>query len=131
MKTQLTNIALEGTCSGDVVGGLLSWTGENLQALLFLQKGGIMPALQNIPKRPERPPVYLISQGGEIIENPTTAQITDEIDMTVMAPIRVIYELFMGDNGGDDFMSHPKGVGAVANTLFSTLERWDQLSKYL
>jgi len=37
MKTKL-NIALEGTCSGDVVGGLLSWTGENLQALLFLNK---------------------------------------------------------------------------------------------
>jgi len=29
------NIALEGTCSGDVAGGLLSWTGESLQALLF------------------------------------------------------------------------------------------------
>jgi len=38
MKTKL-NIALEGTCSGDVVGGLLSWTVESLQALLFL-KGG-------------------------------------------------------------------------------------------
>jgi len=37
MKTKL-NIALEGTCSGDVVGGLLLWTGENLQALLFLRK---------------------------------------------------------------------------------------------
>jgi hypothetical protein len=40
MKNQLSNIALEGTCSGDVVGGLLSWTGESLQALLFL-KGGL------------------------------------------------------------------------------------------
>ena len=41
MKTKSKNIALEGTCSGDVVGGL-SWTGENLQALLFfadMQKG--------------------------------------------------------------------------------------------
>ena len=35
MKTQLTNIALEGTYNGDVVGGLLLWTVENLQALLF------------------------------------------------------------------------------------------------
>jgi len=26
MKCQLSNIALEGTCSGDVVGGLLLWT---------------------------------------------------------------------------------------------------------
>ncbi len=34
MKTK-TNIALEGTCNGDVVGGL-SWTGENLQAFLFI-----------------------------------------------------------------------------------------------
>ena len=40
MKTK-SNIALEGTCSGNVAGGLLLWTGENLQALLFL-KGGYM-----------------------------------------------------------------------------------------
>jgi hypothetical protein len=90
-----------------------------------------MQEFQNLPKRPEKPPVYLISQGGEIVENPTSGQIADEISMTVMAPIRVIYELFMGDNGGDDFMAYPKGVGAVANTLFSALERWDQLSRYI
>jgi len=42
MKTKLENIALEGTCNGDIAGGLLSWTGENLQALLFLKGGGIM-----------------------------------------------------------------------------------------
>ena len=129
MKTHLSNIALEGTCNGDVVGGLLSWTGESLQALLFL-KGGTM-GLQSLPERPPRPPVYLISQGGEIVENPTSAQITDEINMVVMAPIRVIYELAMGNNGGDDFMAYPKGVGAVANTLVSVLERWEQLSNYL
>jgi hypothetical protein len=35
MKTQSNNIMPEGTCSGDVVGGLLLWTGESLQALLF------------------------------------------------------------------------------------------------
>ena len=35
MKNQLSNIALEGTCNGNVVGGLLLWTGESLQALLF------------------------------------------------------------------------------------------------
>jgi hypothetical protein len=42
MKNQLSNIAPEGTCSGDVAGGLLLWTGESLQALLFLRelKGG-------------------------------------------------------------------------------------------
>jgi hypothetical protein len=40
MKTKLKNIALEGTCSGDVVGGLLLWAEVNLQALLFLEKGG-------------------------------------------------------------------------------------------
>jgi hypothetical protein len=33
MKKQLSNIAPEGTYNGDVVGGLLLWTGENLQAL--------------------------------------------------------------------------------------------------
>ena len=35
MKNQILYIALEGTCNGDVVGGLLLWTVENLQALLF------------------------------------------------------------------------------------------------
>jgi len=34
MKTKL-NIALEGTCSGDVVGGLLSWTGEAFRRFCF------------------------------------------------------------------------------------------------
>jgi hypothetical protein len=36
MKTSCENIALEGTHDCEVMGGLLSWTGENLQALLFL-----------------------------------------------------------------------------------------------
>jgi hypothetical protein len=31
------SIALEGTCSGDVVGGLLLWTGESLQAFFILE----------------------------------------------------------------------------------------------
>ena len=35
MKNSFKNIVLEGTRSGDVVGGLLLWTGENLQALLI------------------------------------------------------------------------------------------------
>lgn len=35
MKSQISNITPEGTRNGDVVGGLLLWTGENLQALLF------------------------------------------------------------------------------------------------
>jgi len=39
MKNSLSNIALEGTCSGDVAGGLLLWTGENLQALYIKGKG--------------------------------------------------------------------------------------------
>ncbi|HUT44568.1 MAG TPA: hypothetical protein VMW95_09540 [Desulfobacterales bacterium] len=41
MKNKSKNIALEGTRSGDVVGGLLSWTGENLQALLFFPERGL------------------------------------------------------------------------------------------
>jgi hypothetical protein len=36
MKNELSNITLEGTRSDDVVGGLLLWTGESLQAFLFL-----------------------------------------------------------------------------------------------
>jgi hypothetical protein len=38
MKNQLTNIALEGTRSGDVVGGLYREPRENLQALLFWKR---------------------------------------------------------------------------------------------
>jgi len=58
MKTK-SNIALEGTFNGDVIGGLLLWTGEYLQALLFFKaqdrppepKTGIpirLPGLNNI-----------------------------------------------------------------------------------
>ena len=39
MKNQISNIALEGICNGDVVGGLSLWTGENLRALLFGKVG--------------------------------------------------------------------------------------------
>jgi len=39
MNKQFSNIAPEGTRSGDVVGGLLLWTGEILQALLFFKRG--------------------------------------------------------------------------------------------
>jgi len=35
MKNQTSKIAIEGTCNGDFVGGLLLWTGESLLALLF------------------------------------------------------------------------------------------------
>jgi len=37
MKNQLLNKALEGTCNGDVVGGLLLWAGESLQALFIIK----------------------------------------------------------------------------------------------
>ena len=89
-----------------------------------------MEAIQNLPKRPKRPPVYLISEGGKIVENPSSTQIIDEISMVVMPPIRVLYELFMG-NPDDELMVNPRATGAVANTLFSALERWEQLSGYL
>jgi hypothetical protein len=39
MKTQISNIALEGTRSGDVVGGLLLWAVESLQAPFFAERG--------------------------------------------------------------------------------------------
>jgi len=43
MKTK-SNIALEGTFNGDVVGGLLLWAGENLQPFLFLLKSEALRA---------------------------------------------------------------------------------------
>jgi hypothetical protein len=53
MKTQLSNIALGGTCSGDVVGGLLSWTEGILQALLFLKGGNHRPEKERAARRRE------------------------------------------------------------------------------
>ena len=44
MKTK-TNIALEGTCNGDVVGGLYRKPRENLQALLFGKRGLRIPVM--------------------------------------------------------------------------------------
>jgi len=38
MKNHLSNIAPEGTHIREVMGGLLLWTGENLQALLFFME---------------------------------------------------------------------------------------------
>jgi len=42
MKTKL-NIALEGTFNGDVIGGLLLWAAEYLQALLFFKAQDRLP----------------------------------------------------------------------------------------
>jgi hypothetical protein len=50
MKNQISNIALEGTHGREVMSGLLSWTGENLQALLFL-KGGHRPEKDRAAQR--------------------------------------------------------------------------------
>ena len=55
MKFESANIALEGTCNGDVVGGLLLWAGENLQALLFSTKAQDRPPEPNTGN-PIRPP---------------------------------------------------------------------------
>ena len=44
MKTKLNNIALEGTCSGDVAGGLLSWA-EGKPSGAFVLKGGLMGSI--------------------------------------------------------------------------------------
>jgi len=62
MKTQ-SNTTLEGACIRGVVGGLLLWNGESLQALLSVHKKGIY--------RPERPPVYLIGECGDVFERPS------------------------------------------------------------
>jgi len=41
MKTKLENKALEGTCNVTAAGGLLSWAGVILQALLFFAERGL------------------------------------------------------------------------------------------
>ena len=86
---------------------------------------------QTGPKRKERPPVFLVSAGSQLVENPRSIQIVDEINMTIMAPIRLVYEYAMADDGGNNHFSSPKGVAAMANTLFTALERWERLARYL
>lgn len=83
---------------------------------------------QTRPKRPERPPVYLICEG-EVVKNPRPSLIVDELNFSVIAPIRVAYELI--DKYNEDEWTSPRGMEAVANTLFMALEKWDYFSKYL
>jgi len=54
MKNQLTNIAPEGTYIREVMGGLLLWTGENLQALLFICPRDRQPEPKRITLIPAR-----------------------------------------------------------------------------
>jgi len=79
-------------------------------------------------KRPERPPIYLICEG-EVVENPDPSHIATEIDYTVMSPVRVVYELI--DKYNEDDWVSPRGMQAVANTLFMALEKWEYFSRYL
>ncbi len=79
-------------------------------------------------KRRERPPVYLMCEG-EVVENPEPSLIVTELDFTVMAPIRVAYELI--DKYNEDEHISPSGMRAIANTLFMALEKWDYFSRYL
>ena len=79
-------------------------------------------------KRPERPPIYLICEG-EVVENPSAADIVNELNYTVIAPIRVAYELI--DKYNDEEWQSPSGMKAIANTLFMALEKWKYFSRYL
>jgi len=81
-----------------------------------------------IPRVKERPPVYLICEG-EVVENPSAADIVNELNYTVFAPIRVAYELI--DKYNDEEWQSPSGMKAIANTLFMALEKWKYLSGYL
>jgi len=58
-------------------------------------------------KSQKKPPVYLTSQG-EYVENSTSGQIAEEIDLAVMAPIQVIHELFMQDRATTILCQVPK-----------------------
>jgi len=66
---------------------------------------------------------------GEVVENPSAANIVHELNYSVIAPIRVAYELL--DKYHEDEWTSPRGMEAVANTLFMALEKWDYLSRYL
>lgn len=80
-------------------------------------------------KRRERPPLALISCGGAIVEKPSNIDIIDEINLTVIPQIRVVYDLFMTD--GEGCFDYPKGKAAVANSLFVAIERLESLLNYI
>ena len=77
----------------------------------------------------KKPPLALISAGGEVVEKPSNIDILDEIYLTVIPPIRVCYDLFMSD--GEGCFDYPKGKGAVANSLFVAIERLESLLNYI
>ena len=77
----------------------------------------------------EKPPLALISAGGEIVEKPSNLEIIDEINLTVIPQIRVCYDLFMTD--GEGCFDYPKGKAAVASSLFTAIERLECLLNYI
>jgi len=76
----------------------------------------------------ERPPLALISAGGEVVEKPSNINIIDEINLTVIPQIWICYDLFMTDG---DLFDYPKGQAAVANSLFVAIERLELLLNYI
>lgn len=93
------------------------------------QENDITIETQTSPKRKERPPLALISAGGEIVEKPSKGDILDEIQLLVIAPIRAIYALLSESN---EFPAdYPEGTAAISGTLFVALEHWKRLSGYL
>ena len=80
-------------------------------------------------ERKERPPLALICAGSKIVENPSNIDIIDEINLTVIPQVRVVYDLFM--TNGEGCFDYPKGKAAVANSLFVAIERLEMLLNYL
>ncbi len=81
-------------------------------------------------KRKEKPPLVLISSGGKLVESPTTVEILEEIDLTVIPQFRLVYELFIGLRE-EDFLDFPDTKGAVTSTLYTAIERLEDLMRYL
>jgi len=54
MKNQTSNIALEGICNGDVVGGVLSWTGESFRPFVF-ERGNHRPEKERAVQKEGNP----------------------------------------------------------------------------
>lgn len=65
---------------------------------------------------------------GEVVENPTTGEIVDEINLVVISPIRAIRGLL---KNSDDTFIDPESCRAIIDVLFVALNQWERLSKHL
>jgi hypothetical protein len=75
-------------------------------------------------KRKERPPIALISEGGQIIEKPTNLNILNEIELTVIPQLKICYHLITTE---DEWIN----LETIGTALFVVMERLELLLNYI